>query len=69
MIDLGGGAYYVNTGSWDHPPQFAQITHGDIALLPVLGAAVGGKWSKARGSWMRVAVVTTDEFEAEPRKL
>jgi UDP-2,3-diacylglucosamine pyrophosphatase LpxH len=57
MIDLGGGASYVNTGSWDNNPHFAQITSGDVQLLPVLGAAVGGKWSKARGSWMRVAAV------------
>lgn len=60
MIDLGGGAYYFNTGAWDQSPQFAQITNGEIALLPVLGAAVRGKWSKARGSWMRVAAVDDD---------
>jgi UDP-2,3-diacylglucosamine pyrophosphatase LpxH len=50
-IDLGDGCRYVNTGSWDVDPHFALIDHGDVRLLRVFGGAVGGQWSKARGSW------------------
>ena len=53
-IDLGDGAQYFNTGAWDVNPHCALIEHGNVRLVPVMGGAIRGEWSRARGSWRMV---------------